>query len=232
MNHLLGIADIDRTITLSLNGSHSLFWDNLMMYLTNTFSWSLLMIFLLYILFRNNSPKDALFLLLTIGLMILFMDRICSGIVKPGVARWRPSCDAEIMYLVDVVGNYRSHKYGFFSGHASNTMCVAMFLSWIFRYRKLTIVLFLWSLIATYTRIYLGVHYVGDIVVGMLAGMLTGYLFYRLYHLVFIRESYPHRDSDQYTTSGYLKSDLDRFVCVVAINYIILIILSLFTGIK
>lgn len=232
MNHLLGITDIDRTITLSLNGSQSIFWDNLIIYLTNTFSWSLLMIVLLYILFRNNSPKDALFILLTIGLMIFFTDRICSGIVKPGVARWRPSCDPDIMYMVDVVRNYRSHRYGFFSGHASNTMCVAMFLSWIFRYRKLTIVLFLWSFIATYTRIYLGVHYVGDILVGFIVGMLSGYLFYRLYHFVFIRESLPHRESDQYTISGYLKSDLDRFIVIVFVNYIILIILSLFTGIQ
>ncbi len=232
MSHLLGISDIDRYLTLSLNGSESLFWDNLIVILTNTFSWSLLLLFLLYILFRNNSAKDALLILITIGLMIFFMDRICSGIVKPGVARWRPSCDPDFMYMVDVVRNYRSHKYGFFSGHASNTMCVAMFLSLIFRYRKLTIVLFLWSSIATYTRIYLGVHYVGDILVGTMAGLLTGYIFYRLYYLIFQRESLPYRDSDQYSSSGYLKSDLDHFISIVFINYILLIIISLFTGIQ
>lgn len=232
MIHLLGITDIDRNITLALNGSNSLFWDNLMIVFTNTFSWSLLIIMLLYILFRNNSISDALLILLSIGLMILFTDRICSGIVKPGIARWRPSCNPDIMYIVDVVRNYRSHKYGFFSGHASNTMCVAMFLSWIFRYRKLTIVLFLWSFIATYTRIYLGVHYVGDILVGILAGLLSGYLFYRLYYLLFKRAPLTHRDSDQYTSSGYLKSDLNHLICIVFINYIVLIIISLFKGIQ
>ena len=232
MTSLLGILDFDRRITLALNGSESLFWDNLMMVFTNTLSWTLLIVMLIYIFFRNNSVKGALAILLTIGIMILLTDRLCSGIVKPGVARWRPSCDPNIMYLVDVVQNYRSHKYGFFSGHASNTMCMAMFLSWIFRYRKLSIILFIWSSIATYTRIYLGVHYVGDIIVGTLVGLLMGYLFYRLYFRLFKHETLSHRDTEQYTCTGYLKSDLDRFLCIVFFNYLLLIIISLFLGIR
>jgi undecaprenyl-diphosphatase len=232
MNLFLSITDIDRDLTLALNGSESMFWNNLMTVFTNTLSWSLLIAMLLYIFFRNNSPKDAIIILLTIAVMVLVMDRFCSGYVKPTVARWRPSCDPDIMYLVDVVNNYRSHKYGFFSGHASNTMCVAMFLSWLFRYRKLTIILFVWSSIASYTRIYLGVHYVGDILVGTIAGLLIGYLFYRLYYYLFKRNQQIYRDSEQYTITGYLKSDLDLFFCVILFNYLLLIIISLFLGIR
>lgn len=232
MNLFLSITDIDRDLTLALNGSESMFWNNLMTVFTNTLSWSLLIAMLLYIFFRNNSPKDAIIILLTIAVMVLVMDRFCSGYVKPTVARWRPSCDPDIMYLVDVVNNYRSHKYGFFSGHASNTMCVAMFLSWLFRYRKLTIILFVWSSIASYTRIYLGVHYVGDILVGTIAGLLIGYFFYRLYYYLFKRNQQIYRDSEQYTITGYLKSDLDLFFCVILFNYLLLIIISLFLGIR
>ena len=232
MNLFLSITDMDRDLTLALNGSESMFSNNLMTVFTNTISWSLLIAMLLYIFFRNNSPKDAIIILLTIAVMVLVMDRFCSGYVKPTVARWRPSCDPDIMYLVDVVNNYRSHKYGFFSGHASNTMCVAMFLSWLFRYRKLTIILFVWSSIASYTRIYLGVHYVGDILVGTIAGLLIGYLFYRLYYYLFKRNQQIYRDSEQYTITGYLKSDLDLFFCVILFNYLLLIIISLFLGIR
>lgn len=228
----LSITDIDRDLTLALNGSESIFWNNLMTIFTNTFSWSLLIVMLLYIFFRNNSPKDAIIILLTIAVLVLVMDRFCSGFVKPTVARWRPSCDPDIMYLVDVVDNYRSHKYGFFSGHASNTMCVAMFLSWLFRYRKLSILLFVWSSIASYTRIYLGVHYVGDILVGTAAGLLLGYLFYRLYFYLFKRNQQIYRDSEQYTVTGYLKKDLDLFFCVIIFNYLLLIVISLFLGIR
>ena len=232
MHLFLSITDIDRDLTLALNGSESMFWNNLMTIFTNTFSWSLLIVMLLYIFFRNNSPKDAIIILLTIAMLVFVMDRFCSGFVKPTVARWRPSCDPDIMYLVDVVNNYRSHKYGFFSGHASNTMCVAMFLSWLFRYRKLSILLFVWSSIASYTRIYLGVHYVGDILVGTAAGLLVGYLFYRLYFYLFQRNQQIYRDSEQYTVTGYLKKDLDLFFCVILFNYLLLIIISLFLGIR
>lgn len=232
MHLFLSITDIDRDLTLALNGSESMFWNNLMTIFTNTFSWSLLIVMLLYIFFRNNSPKDAIIILLSIAMLVFVMDRFCSGFVKPTVARWRPSCDPDIMYLVDVVNNYRSHKYGFFSGHASNTMCVAMFLSWLFRYRKLSILLFVWSSIASYTRIYLGVHYVGDILVGTAAGLLVGYLFYRLYFYLFQRNQQIYRDSEQYTVTGYLKKDLDLFFCVILFNYLLLIIISLFLGIR
>ena len=229
---LLSILDIDRSLTLYFNGSDSLFWDNLMSVMTSTFAWSLLIAMLVYILFKNNSPKDALVILLTIGLMILFADVVCSRIVKPLVGRWRPAQDPQLMYLVDVVNNYRGGRFGFFSGHACNTTCVAMFLSWIFRSRKLTIVLFLWSFLATFTRIYLGVHYIGDITVGALVGCLIGYIFYRLYYYLFKVSLRPHGVSSQYTNSGYLKSDIERFMSIIFLNYILLIIFSTTKGIS
>ncbi len=232
MGFLYGITDIDQSLTLSLNGSESLFWDNLMITVTNTFSWSLLIIMLLYIIFKNNSTKDALLILLTIGVMIVIADRLCSGLVKPSVARWRPARDPSIMYLVDTVRNYRGGRYGFFSGHACNTMCVAMYLSYLFRSRKLTIVLFLWSITTTYTRLYLGVHYLGDVLVGWAVGCLLGYLFYKLYYRLFNVEKLSHRISEQYTESGYMKSDIDNFIAIILFNYILLIIVSLTIGIK
>jgi hypothetical protein len=83
---------------------------------------------LLYVIFKNNSWKEGLCILLCIGLMIFVTDRLCSGWCKPTVARWRPTRDPEIMYLIDTVLNYRGGRFGFFSGHASNTFCVATFL--------------------------------------------------------------------------------------------------------
>ena len=85
------MIQFDQEATLFLNGSQNLFLDNLMMTVTNTFSWSLVIIMLIYILFKNNDWKDALFILLTIGLMIFVADRICSGWIKPTIARWRPA---------------------------------------------------------------------------------------------------------------------------------------------
>jgi len=232
MSLLYGINDIDQSVTLFLNGSDSLFMDNLMIVITNTLSWSLLIISLIYLLFKNNSTKDTIIILLSIGIMIFVADRICSGLVKPTVARWRPSQDPHIMYIVDIVRNYRGGRFGFFSGHACNTLCVAMFFSLLFSNKKLSIVLFFWSITTTFTRLYLGVHYFGDVLVGWIVGFIIGFLFYKLYIRLFNKKNQTHRISEQYTKTGYKKTDINFFIATVIFNYIILILISLTIGIK
>lgn len=228
MNYAL---DIDRAITLALNGSESLFWDNLMVCVTNTFSWSLVIVMLLFIFFHNNTLCDAFIILLTIGLMILVADRLCSGLVKPWVARWRPTQDPEIMYLVDMVEGYRGGRFGFFSGHACNTFCMATFLSFLFRHRAVTITLYFWSVTTTFTRLYLGVHYFGDVTVGLLVGILIGWAFYRLYQWLMKRVGTPRYVTDQSTPTGYRKADMNFFLAVVFFNYIIVLLVSMCKGV-
>ena len=102
-------------------------------------------------------------------------------IVKPLVARWRPTHDPQIGMLVDTVDNYRGGNYGFFSAHACNTFSIALFLSLLMRRRLLVITLICFSLVNCWTRLYLGVHYPGDIMVGLIWGTIVGYSVYRLY---------------------------------------------------
>lgn len=225
------ILQFDQQATLDLNGSQSLFLDNLMITVTNTFSWTLLIMMLLYVIFKNNSWKESLFILLTIGLMIFVADRICSGYVKPTVARWRPTRDPEIMYLLDTVLNYRGGRFGFFSGHACNTFCMAMFLSWLFRSTRMTLVLFFWSTTTTFTRLYLGVHYLGDVTVGLLAGLTIGFIFYIIYNRLRARFGRVRLISAQFTPTGYLRSDIDKFITVVFLNYILVTTFSVTRGI-
>ena len=226
------IEQLDQTITLALNGSTSLFWDNLMICITNTFSWSLVILMLLYIFFHNNTLRDALIILLTIGLMILVADRLCSGLVKPWVARWRPTQNPEIMYLVDIVEGYRGGRFGFFSGHACNTFCMATFLSFLFRYRAVTFTLYFWSFTTTYTRLYLGVHYIGDVTVGFIVGAIIGIIFYLLYNNLRQRFFKAKLISEQFTSTGFLKSDINRFIATVFVNYVLVITVALTRGIS
>ena len=226
------INELDHQLTLAINGSDNLFWDNVMYTVTNTFSWSLVMLTLLIIIFKNNSWKEALMVYLTIALLIFVADRICSGIVKPTVARWRPTQDPHLMYLVDVVRNYRGGKYGFFSGHACNTMCMAVFLSCLFRSSKVTLTLIFWSLTTTFTRLYLGVHYLGDVCVGFIVGITLGLLFYWLMeHYVHPKVGIKRLISEQFTSSGYLKSDMNIFMTVIFFNYLCVIIYAMTLGI-
>lgn len=226
------LNELDHQLTLAINGSESLFWDNLMYTVTDTFSWTLVIITLLVIIFKNNTWKEALMVFVTIALLIFVADRICSGLVKPMVARWRPTQDPQLMYLVDVVRDYRGGRFGFFSGHACNTMCMAVFLSWLFRNFKVTVTLIFWSLTTTFTRLYLGVHYLGDVTVGFIVGGFLGCLFY------WLMERYVHPlvgmkrlVSEQFTSSGYMQSDMDTFMGVIFFNYICVLIVSLTLGI-
>ena len=226
------LNEIDHQLTLAINGSDSLFWDNVMYTVTDTFSWTLVIIVLLAIIFKNNTWKEALMVYVAMILLIIVADRICSGIVKPLVARWRPTQDPQLMYLVDVVRGYRGGRFGFFSGHACNTMCMAMFLSWLFRSTKVTLTLFFWSLSTTFTRLYLGVHYLGDVCVGFIVGAILGFGFYWLMeHYVHPRIGKTRFISDQFTSSGYLKDDMDTFMAVVFFNYICVIIFAMTLGI-
>lgn len=229
--NLSDLNKLDQQLTLSLNGSDSQFWDNVVYTVTNTFSWTLVIIVLFVIIFKNNKLKDALLVLASMVLLIVVADRLCSGWVKPTIARWRPTQDPQIMYMVDIVRGYRGGRFGFFSGHACNTMSFAVFLSCLFRYRKLTFALIFWSLTTTFTRIYLGVHYVGDVVVGWLVGLFLGFLFYLFYNRLQARLGSSRLISEQFTSSGYLVSDLDSLLAVIFFNYVCVIIFAMTLGI-
>jgi len=113
--------------------------------------------------------------------MILVSDQF-SNLFKEWIARPRPTHEPGLSGVHTVYG-YTGGMNGFYSAHASNTMAIAIFLIFLMKnkYKTLTIVLFLWALFMGYTRIYLGVHYPGDIMAGFIMGGLIGYGTYRLF---------------------------------------------------
>ena len=176
------LIHIDKELLLWFNGSDSLFMDSLIMMLTNAKTWIPLYLSLFYVVLKSNpTVRNILFVLAAAGLCVLLAGTIDDTIVKPLVARWRPGRDPEIGMLVDTVDGYRGGKYGFFSAHASNTFSIAVFFSLLMRRRLFVIAMVAWSLINCYTRLYLGVHYPGDITVGLLWGGLVGYSVYRFF---------------------------------------------------
>ena len=176
------LIHLDKELLLWLNGSDSLFMDSLIMTLTNAKTWIPLYLSLFYVVLKSNATvKDILLVLAAAGTCVLLAGTIDDTIVKPLVARWRPGHDPEIGMLVDTVDGYRGGKYGFFSAHASNTFSIAVFFSLLMRQRLFTVFMVSYSLINCYTRMYLGVHYPGDITVGLLWGGLVGWGVYKGY---------------------------------------------------
>ena len=187
--------DYDTLLTLFFNGSENVYLDGFVMLATKAWIWIGLYIAILYVVFRTHDMQRFLGILFGILLCVLIADQVSSGIVKPLVARYRPTHSPEIMHLTDIVCGYRGGMYGFFSSHASNTMAIATFLSLIFRKRSITFTLLAWSLLNCWTRLYLGVHYCSDILVGILFGCFTGSVIYILYYFFVIKQT-----RQQYTT--------------------------------
>ena len=226
------LLNIDRYMLLSLNGSDSLFWDGCMLVYTSMGVWIPLAIMLLYVLLKNNNIKDFFLLIVLIAVVATLTDTISSGICKPFFERWRPTNDPMLMYAVDVVNETRGGRYGFTSSHAANSFGIAIFVSLLIRNRALSVSLMIWASMNAFTRIYLGVHYPGDILAGTLIGIVVGGLAYRLY--VYIQNHSrrtARRDwiSDHYTKSGYLVSDVYFLLLFMYATFATIPIISFFT---
>ena len=216
------LIDFDRWLLLAVNGSDSLYFDGVVRTLTTATTWIPLYVALFYLVMKNNnSVRKIVFIVACAGLCYLLAGAVDDGIVKPLVARWRPTHDPVIGWQVDVVDGYRGGRYGFFSAHASNTFSLAVFFSLLVRSRVMTAALVLWSLVNCWTRLYLGVHFPGDILVGVLWGAIVGTTVYLIYLRIERRFSNGMKFiSSQYTSAGYQYSDVDVVVSVLVFTLI------------
>jgi undecaprenyl-diphosphatase len=175
------LMEWDKELFLYLNSFHTPWLDPVMLLITETLVWLPLYIFLLYLVVHHH-PKNWWIVLIAIAITILLADQITSTLMKPYFARLRPSRDPALEALVHIVGDYRGGKFGFASSHAANTFGLATFFFLLMgKVRHWMWVLFLWAAVITYSRIYLGVHYPGDIVIGSLIGMLAGLASFKLF---------------------------------------------------
>jgi len=179
------ILELDRKLFLELNSSfHHPWLDQLMMFLSSTMAWIPLYLFLMYLLIKKFK-KETWIVLLAVGLTILLADQLTSAFMKPFFERLRPSHEPALREVVNIVNQYRGGKYGFASSHAANTFGVATLMWLVLKaYRPWIGLLFLWAAGVGYTRIYLGVHYPGDILAGFFVGFLAAVAAYFLWVLL------------------------------------------------
>ncbi|WP_071147004.1 phosphatase PAP2 family protein [Bacteroides ihuae] len=175
------LLPIERSSFLFLNNHHTEFWDYFMMLYSGKFLWIPLCVCVLILTFYKTKWQQALLFIGCFALLFCLCDQISAGVIKPLFCRLRPTHHPDFMAQVLTVDNYRGGRYGFVSAHAANGFGAVVFLSLVYRYYLFTAVLSLWALITCYSRIYLGVHFITDIIGGMIVGAICGFLTYQLF---------------------------------------------------
>ncbi len=179
------IMNLDNDVFLFFNGMHTAYLDHFMMLFTGRYIWVPMYAAMLFAVIRCNKPARAALTVFLIVLAIVLADQTCGHWLRPVVARLRPSNpENPLSGLVTIVNGYRGGPYGFPSCHAANSFALAMIMSLLVRSRRFTWFVFIWATINSYSRLYLGVHYPGDLLAGAFIGSACGAACYGAWHLL------------------------------------------------
>lgn len=177
----LSLVGMDQQLLLWFNGHHNLFFDGFMSYFTGKLVWVPMYVCIFFVMLRNYHWRTVLACVVGVTLTITFADQVCSSLIRPLVERPRPCSEASpIVDMVHIVNGRRGGSYGFPSCHAANTFGLAFFLMYLMKQRMLNVWMFFWAAMNCYTRMYLGLHYPGDIVVGAVIGFACATVFFLL----------------------------------------------------
>ena len=174
------LSGIDHSLFLLFNGFHTNILDFLMLWITNKFTWfPFYLALIIWLIVRYK--KQGIVIVLMVGLVILLSDQVTSSFMKPFFHRLRPCHDPTIMSSVHLVTSCGG-SFGFCSSHAANSFGLTMILFLILGKKyKWTAYLFIWAALVSYSRVYVGVHFPGDVFAGALLGCIFAFLIYILY---------------------------------------------------
>jgi undecaprenyl-diphosphatase len=186
VNWIDRLLDTDRTAFLVINGAHSPVVDPVMWYVSQPLTWAPVYLLFLFLIHLRWGWRGLLWSLPVIAVMVLLTDTGSVVLFKNTVLRLRPSHAADLQGLVHLLAApdgslYRGGDHGFVSSHASNHFGIAAFMAGVLQRKPGWAVwlLFSWALLICYSRIYLGVHYPGDVIVGGLYGTVIGWIAFR-----------------------------------------------------
>lgn len=182
LNELL---TLDKELFIYLNSLGSERFDGFWLFITKQVNWIPVFAIFLYLVFKHLGWRHALLIIVVMALLITLTDQTTNYLFKYRFQRLRPGSDPALHGLIRAVQTRTS--FSFISGHASNSMAAAFFLYTVLKpYLKYMGLIFLWPLIFAYSRIYLGLHYPGDIICGYIWGILMSLLMLKFY--IYLRD--------------------------------------------
>jgi undecaprenyl-diphosphatase len=173
------ILQIDTDLFLFLNGLHVPFLDPIMVFISGKLTWLPFYLFLVFLMYRKFGWR-LVWVLIGAALVVTLADQTSVHLFKNIFERLRPCHNPEIREFIHLAAGRCYGKFGFVSSHAANTFGVAVFLAFVFKTRWFTWFILAWAALVSYSRIYLGVHYPADILVGGLLGAVCGYAAWNL----------------------------------------------------
>lgn len=171
------INNLDHELFLFFNGLHVDWLDPVMTFISSEMGWIPFYAILLYLVFRKSGWRGLLFVVIGVVILITCSDQLSSHVFKPVFHRLRPCHDPLIQDLVHLPNGHCGGQYGFISSHACNTFALASFIALIMNkfYKKIGLLMFIWAALVSYSRIYMGVHFPGDVLCGAAVGMILGF---------------------------------------------------------
>lgn len=166
---------IDQRLFLAINGLNNGFFDVLMFWASDKWIWIPLYLWFAYLLYRHYGKRFWIPVLVA-GLVITLSDQSSVHLFKFVFHRPRPCHEPALQELVHLVNDKCGGPYGFISSHAANSFALAAYLSLLLgkKIRYFTLVILAWATLLAYSRVYLGVHYPGDVIVGAIWGAGIG----------------------------------------------------------
>ena len=176
------LNSLDTQLFLFLNGQHNTFFDPIMYWLSDRLFWLPMYLLIVFLILRHYKMQGVV-ILLFVGVVIALCDQTASHLIKNLVLRLRPSHEPTLEGLIHLSKAGPGGMYGFVSSHAANVFGLATFLYFILdeRFRILKYWLFVWAVLVSYSRIYNGVHYPGDVLVAAFIGVIIGWVVAKLY---------------------------------------------------
>jgi undecaprenyl-diphosphatase len=180
------LESIDQSIVISINSLHSPILDEIMWVISSKLAWLPFYYGMLYYAYKNLGPLYCLYFVILLLISVIAADLISSKVIKELVERYRPSHHTQLSKILHFYENkpgelYKGGQYGFVSSHSANFFAMAVFYGLGLKkyYPKILYILLTLACMVGFSRIYLGVHYLSDIIGGAVVGSTVAWVMWK-----------------------------------------------------